>query len=155
MTKLNRVIRVKFIYTDELLKKLLGDYHPESHYIEMKDKFAKKEIIKFNPFDKPAFEKELLTFSNTFNFFSYKDFAETLKEYEKFTVLSYRITDNNEDSFKRKQYSECWACNITGIKMDKAFETYVDLEKRKYHIERTKAGSKYPVKRINYYGEKI
>ena len=155
MTKLNRVIRVKFIYTDELLKKLLGDYHPESHYIEMKDKFAKKEIIKFNPFDKPAFEKELLTFSNTFTFFSYKDFAETLKEYEKFTVLSYRITDNNEDSFKRKQYSECWACNITGIKMDKAFETYIDLEKRKYHIERTKAGSKYPVKRINYYGEKI
>jgi len=155
MNKLGRAIRIKFIYTDELLKKLLGDWHNESHYKEMKEKFAVKETINFHPLDGDAFEKELLTFSNTFTFFSYKDFAETLKEYEKFTVLSYRITDNNEDSFKRKQYSECWACNITGIKMDKAFETYVDLEKRKYHIERTKAGSKYPVKRINYYGEKI
>tara|TARA_R100000935_G_C2700022_1_gene109894 strand:- start:42 stop:509 length:468 start_codon:yes stop_codon:yes gene_type:complete len=155
MTKLGRVIRVKFIYTDKLLKKLFGDYHPESHYKEMKDKFAVKETINFHPLDGDAYEKELLTFSNSFTFFSYKDFAETLKEYEQFTVLSYRITDNNDDAFNRKEYSRCWACNITGLVMDKCFETYVDLEKRKYEIEYTKPGSKYKVKRVNYWGKEI
>ena len=155
MNKLGRVIRVKFIYTDELLKKLLGDYHPENHYKEMKDKFAEKEIIKFNPFDGDAYEKELLTFSNTFTFFSYKDIAETLKEYEEFTILSYRITDNNDDIFKRKQYARCWACDVTGLIMNKCLERYLDYEKSKYHIERTKAGAKHPVKTVNYWGEKI
>tara|TARA_X000001382_G_scaffold75711_1_gene52961 strand:- start:522 stop:989 length:468 start_codon:yes stop_codon:yes gene_type:complete len=155
MNKLGRLIRVKFICTDELLKKLLGDYHSEDHYKEMKDKFAKKELIKFNPFDKPAFEKELLTFSNTFTFFSYKDFAETLKEYEQFTVLSYRITDNNSDIFKRKEYSVCWACDISGLVMDKCLEKYVDLEQRNYHVERTKVGAKWPVKKVYYYGSRI
>ena len=155
MTKLNRVIRVKFIYTDELLKKLLGDYHPESHYIEMKDKFAKKEIIKFNPFDKPAFEKELLTFSNTFTFFTYKNIVETLKDYKEFTILEYRITDNNDDAFNRKEYGRCWACDISGIVIDKSLERYLEKEKSKYEIEYTKPGSKYKVKRVYYWGKDI
>ena len=153
--KLGRVIRVKFIYTDELLKKLLGDYHSESHYKLMKDKFVKKEIIKFNPFDKPAFEKELLTFSNTFNFFTYKDIVEILKDYKEFNILEYYITDNNDDTFNRKEYGRCWACDISGIKIDVSLERYVKKEKEIYHIERTKAGSKYPVKRVNYWGKEI
>ena len=155
MKKLGRLIRVKFIYTDELLKKLLGDHHDESHYKYMKDKFAEKEVIKFNPFDKPEFEKELLTFSNTFTFFSYKELAETLKDYKQFTFLSYYITDNNSDIFKRKKYGTCWACDVTGLIMEKCLEDYVDLENRKYHIERTKGGAKYSVKTVNYWGEKI
>jgi len=154
MNKLGRLIRIKFIYTDELLKKIL-DNPTNEHLYDMKDKFAKKELIKFNPFDKPAFEKELLTFSNTFTFFSYKDFAETLKEYEQFTVLSYRITDNNSDIFKRKEYSVCWACDISGLVMDKCFESYVDLEQSNYHVERTKVGAKWPVKKVYYYGSRI
>ena len=155
MNKLGREIRVKFIYTDELLKKLCGDYHSEDHYKEMKEKFAEKEVIKFNPFDKPEFEKELLTFSETFTFYSYKDIAETLKEYEEFTILQYRITDNNDDVWKRKQYGLCWACDISGLIMNKCLERYLNYEKQKYHIERTKAGAKHPVKTVNYWGEKI
>ena len=155
MKKLGRLIRVKFIYTDELLKKLLGDYHSEDHYKEMKEKFAEKEVIKFNPFNKPEFEKELLTFSNTFTFSSYKELAETLKDYKQFTFLSYYITDNNSDIFKRKKYGTCWACDVTGLIMEKCLEDYVDLENRKYHIERTKGGAKYPVKTVNYWGREI
>ena len=146
MKKLGREIRIKFICTDELLRKILNN-PTDKHLKEMKDMFAKKETIKFNPFDKPEFEKELLTFSNTFTFFSYKDLAERLKEYEEFTILQYRITDNNDDPFERKQYGLCWACDVTGIKIQRALERYVDLEKSKYHIERTKAGAKYPVKK--------
>ena len=117
MTKLGREIRVKFIYTDELLRKILNNPTKE-HLYDMRDKFAKKETIKFNPFDKPAFEKELLTFSNTFKFFTYKDIVETLKDYKEFTILEYRITDNNEDAFNRKEYGRCWACDISGIVID-------------------------------------
>ncbi len=69
--------------------------------------------------------------------------------------MQYRISDNNDDSFKSKQFGLCWACDITGINMQKSLERYIDLEKRKYHIERTKAGSKHPVKKVNYWGEKI
>ena len=155
MAKLGREIRVKFIYTDKLLKKLCGDYHSEDHYKEMKEMFAKKEVIKFNPFDKPEFEKELLTFSETFTFYSYKDIVERLKEYEEFTILQYRITDNNDDVWKRKQYGLCWALDISGLVMNKCLEDYVYYEKQKYHIERTKANAKYPVKTVNYWGEKI
>lgn len=155
MNKLGRKIRVKFVFNDELLKKLLGDYHPESHYKEMKDKFAKKEIIKFNPLEGDAYEKELLTFSNTFTFYSYKDIAEILKDYKEFTVLEYRITDNNSDVFKRKEYSNCWACDVTGINMEKSLEEYVFFEKRNYHVENTKAGAKWPVKKVYYYGSRI
>jgi len=155
MNKLGRVIRVKFIYTDELLKKLLGDWHNESHYKEMKDQFTKKEIIKFNPLEGDAYEKELLTFSNTFTFFTYKDIAEILKDYKEFTVLEYRITDNNQDAFNRKEYSKCWACDVIGLNMEKCLEEYVNLEKRNYHVENTKAGAKYPVKKVYYYGSRI
>jgi len=154
MKKLGREIRIKFICTDELLRKILNN-PTDKHLYEMKDMFAKKETIKFNPFDKPEFEKELLTFSNTFTFFSYSDLAERLKEYEEFTILQYRITDNNDDSFERKEYGLCWACDITGIKIQRSLERYVDLEKSKYHIERTKAGAKYPVKKVYYYGSRI
>ena len=155
MKKLGRLIRVKFIYTDELLKKLLGDYHPESHYKEMKDKFAEKEVIKFNPFDKPEFEKELLTFSNTFTFFSYEELVEDLKDYKQFTFLSYYITDNNSDVFKRKNYGTCYALDVTGLIMEKNLEDSVYYEKQKYEIEKTKAGAKHPVKTVNYWGKKI
>jgi len=155
MNKLGRKIRVKFVFNNELLKKLLGDYHNESHYKEMKDKFAKKEIIKFNPLEGDAYEKELLTFSNTFTFYSYKDIAEILKDYKEFTVLEYRITDNNQDAFNRKEYSKCWACDVIGLNMEKCLEEYVNLEKRNYHVENTKAGAKYPVKKVYYYGSRI
>ena len=155
MTKLGRVIRVKFIYTDELLKKLFGDYHPESHYKEMKDKFAVKETINFHPLDGDAYEKDLLTFSNTFTFFTYKNIVETLKDYKEFTILEYRITDNNDDAFNRKEYSRCWACNISGIVIDKSLERYVEKEKSKYEIEYTKPGSKYKVKKVYYWGKEI
>tara|TARA_X000001388_G_scaffold71575_1_gene61437 strand:- start:380 stop:844 length:465 start_codon:yes stop_codon:yes gene_type:complete len=154
MNKLGRNIRIKFIYSDELLKKILGDQDSD-HLYKMKQMFAKEELIKFDPLDKPKFEKELLTFSNTFTFYSYKDFAETLKEYQQFTVLSYRITDNNPDAFNSKQYSRCWASDISGIKIVKSFETYIDLEKRKYELVRTKAGAKYSVKKVYYYGREI
>ena len=154
MTKLGREIRVKFIYTDELLRKILNNPTKE-HLYDMRDKFAKKETIKFNPFDKPAFEKELLTFSNTFKFFTYKDIVETLKDYKEFTILEYRITDNNDDAFNRKEYGRCWACDISGLVMDKCFEEYVDLEQRNYHVERTKVGAKWPVKNVYYYGSRI
>ena len=155
MIKLGRVIRVKFIYTDELLKKLFGDYHPESHYKEMKDKFAVKETINFHPLDGDAYEKDLLTFSNTFTFFTYKNIVETLKDYKEFTILEYRITDNNDDAFNRKEYSRCWACNISGIVIDKSLERYVEKEKSKYEIEYTKPGSKYKVKKVYYWGKEI
>ena len=155
MTKLGRVIRVKFIYTDELLKKLLGDYHPESHYKEMKDKFVVKETINFHPLDGDAYEKDLLTFSNTFTFFTYKNIVETLKDYKEFTILEYRITDNNDDAFNRKEYSRCWACNISGIVINKSLERYVEKEKSKYEIEYTKPGSKYKVKKVYYWGKEI
>ena len=155
MTKLGRVIRVKFIYTDKLLKKLFGDYHPESHYKEMKDKFAVKETINFHPLDGDAYEKDLLTFSNTFTFFTYKNIVETLKDYKEFTILEYRITDNNDDAFNRKEYSRCWACNISGIVIDKSLERYVEKEKSKYEIEYTKPGSKYKVKKVYYWGKEI
>ena len=155
MIKLGRVIRVKFIYTDKLLKKLFGDYHPESHYKEMKDKFAVKETINFHPLDGDAYEKELLTFSNTFTFFTYKNIVETLKDYKEFTILEYRITDNNDDAFNRKEYSRCWACNISGIVIDKSLERYVEKEKSKYEIEYTKPGSKYKVKKVYYWGKEI
>ena len=155
MIKLGRVIRVKFIYTDELLKKLLGDYHPESHYKEMKDKFAVKETINFRPLDGDAYEKDLLTFSNTFTFFTYKNIVETLKDYKEFTILEYRITDNNDDAFNRKEYSRCWACNISGIVINKSLERYVEKEKSKYEIEYTKPGSKYKVKKVYYWGKEI
>ena len=39
--------------------------------------------------------------------------------------------------------------------MEKCLEDYVYYEKQKYHIERTKAGAKHPVKTVNYWGEKI
>ena len=154
MKKLGRLIRVKFIYTDELLKKLLEN-HSEDFYKKMKDKFAEKEVIKFKPFDKPAFEKELLTFSNTFTFFSYEELVETLKDYKQFTFLSYYITDNNSDVFKRKEYGTCYALDVTGLIMEKCLEDYVYYEKQKYHIEKTKAGAKHLVKTVNYWGEKI
>ena len=154
MKKLGRKIRIKFIYTDELLKKIL-DNPTNEHLYEMRDNFAKIERIKFNPFDKPEFEKELKTFSNTFTFFSYKDFAERIKEYEKFTILQYRITDNNDDPFKSKQFGLCWACDITGLNMQKCLEKYIDLEKSKYEIENTKPGAKYNVKKVFYWGKEI
>ena len=154
MTKLGREIRIKFIYTDELLRKILNNPTKE-HLYDMRDKFAKKETIKFNPFDKPAFEKELLTFSNTFKFFTYKDIVETLKDYKEFTILEYRITDNNDDAFNRKEYGRCWACDISGIVIDLSLERYLKKEKEIYYIERTKAGSKYPVKKVNYWGKDI
>lgn len=154
MKKLGRNIRIKFVYSDELLRKLLNNPTNE-HLYEMRDMFREKETIKFEPFDKPKFEKELLTFSHTFTFFSYKDLAERLKEYEEFTILQYRITNTNDDPFERKQFGLCWACDITGIKIQRALERYIDLEKAKYEIVRTKAGAKYPVKKVYYYGSRI
>ena len=44
MTKLGRKIRIKFIYTDELLRKIL-DNPTNEHLYDMKDKFAKIETI--------------------------------------------------------------------------------------------------------------
>ena len=154
MKKLGRNIRIKFIYSDELLRKLLNNPTNE-HLFEMRDMFREKETIKFEPFEKPKFERELLTFSHTFTFFSYKDLAERLNEYEEFTILQYRISDTNDDPFKRKQYGLCWACDITGIKIQRALERYIELEKAKYEIVRTKPNAKYPVKTINYWGSKI
>ncbi len=154
MKKLGRKIRIKFIYTDELLKKLLEN-HSEDFYKKMKDKFAEKEVIKFNPFDKPAFEKELLTYSYTFTFFSYEELVENLKDYKQFTFLSYYITDNNSDVFKRKKYDTRYALDVTGLIMEKCLEDSVYYEKQKYHIEKTKAGAKHLVKTVNYWGEKI
>jgi hypothetical protein len=57
MKKLGREIRVKFIYTDELLKKLY-DYQDESWYQKMKEEFAVKEIIKFNPFYGDSYDED-------------------------------------------------------------------------------------------------
>ena len=68
-----REIRIKFICTDELLRKILNN-PTDKHLKEMKDMFAKKETIKFNPFDKPEFEKRFN--SNTFTFLATKDLAE-------------------------------------------------------------------------------
>jgi hypothetical protein len=154
MQKLGREIRIKFIYSEELLRKIL-DNPTNEHLYQMRDKFMKKETIKFNPFDKPEFEKELSTFSNNFTFYSYKDLAERLKEYERFTILQYRIFDNNNDSFKSKQYGLCWACDVTGINIQKSLERYIDLEKAKYEIVRTKPGAKHPVKKVFYWGKEI
>jgi len=155
MKKLGRQIRVKFIYTDELLKKLFQDCYEKSWYQEMKEEFAVKEIIKFNPFYGDSYEKELLTFSYSFTFFSYKDIAETLKDYKDFVILEYRITDNNKNYFESKQYGHSWACDVTGLNMEKCLEKYIDLEKRNYDIVNTKAGAKYPIKKVYYYGSKI
>jgi hypothetical protein len=155
MKKLGREIRVKFIYTDELLKKLFQDRYEESWYQKMKEEFAVKEIIKFNPFYGDSYEKELLTFSHTFTFFSYKDIAETLKDYKDFVILEYRISDNNKDYFKSKEYGHVWACDVIGLNMKKCLEKYIDLEKRNYDIVNTKAGAKYSIKKVYYYGNKI
>jgi len=39
--------------------------------------------------------------------------------------------------------------------MEKCLEKYIDLEKRNYDIVNTKAGAKYPIKKVYYYGNKI
>jgi hypothetical protein len=135
MEKLGREIRVKFIYTDELLKKLY-DYQDESWYQKMKEEFAVKEIIKFNPFYGDSYEKELLTFSYNFTFFSYKDIAETLKDYKDFVILEYRISDNNKDYFKSKEYGHVWACDVTGLNMENLMNSIVNLSIYRFKINR-------------------
>jgi hypothetical protein len=116
----------------------------------MKEEFAVKEIIKFNPFYGDSYEKELLTFSYNFTFFSYKDIAETLKDYKDFVILEYSISDNNKDYLKSKEYGHVWACDVTGLNMEKCLEKYIDLEKRNYDIVNTKAGAKYSIKKVYY-----
>ena len=64
MNKLGRLIRVKFICTDELLKKLLGDYHPEDHYKEMKDTILDGRYKKLELFDEEYLFKIIKQQSN-------------------------------------------------------------------------------------------
>lgn len=148
MTKLNRVITIKFIATNDLLKKF---------YLEdAKFEVVKKETIKFgDPFGNGQYEKELETFKWSFRFDSYKNLLKTLEDYKQFTPLHYWITDDNEDLFARKKFGECWANNHHSLKLDLSLERYLKKEESKYEIENTKVGAKYPVKKVYYWGKEI
>ena len=148
MTKLNRIISIKFISTNDLLKKFCLE--------DAKFEVVKKETIKFeDPFGNGRYEKELETFKWSFRFDSYKNLLKTLEDYKQFTPLYYWITDDNEDIFARKKFGECWANNHHSLKLNLSLESYLLKEKSKYEIEYTKPGSKYKVKKVYYWGKEI
>ena len=148
MPKLNRIITIKFIATNDLLKKFCLE--------DAKFEVVKKETIKFeDPFGNGRYEKELETFKWSFRFDSYKNLLKTLEDYKQFTPLYYWITDNNEDIFARKKFGECWANNHSGLKLDLCLVRYLKKEDSEYELVNTKVGSKSPFKKVYYWGKDI
>ena len=148
MPKLNRIISIKFIATNDLLKKFCLE--------DAKFEVVKKETIKFeDPFGNGRYEKELETFKWSFNFDSYKNLLKTLEDYKQFTPLHYYITDDNEDIFARKKIGEGWANNHHSLKLDLCLRRYVEKEKSKYELVDTKVGAKSPFKKVYYWGKEI
>jgi len=156
MTKLNRVIFLRFKASDNLIKDLgLTDIYNLDKK-EGVDTVVKNKTISFYPMETANYKKDIDTVLQVYHFSNYKDLYKRVEHLFQYPLYSLHITDDNKDSFKSKTFESIEPMNETGIKLDVVLQQSVNLENQEYDLEYTKSKyAKNTMKKVMCWGNRI
>ena len=156
MTKLNRVIFLRFKASDNLIKDLglTAIYNLDKKLGE--DSVIEKKTIEFHPMETPDYKKDIDTVLQVYHFSNYKDLYQRVEYLFQYPLYSLIISDDNKNSFKSKTFQKIEPINETGIKLDVVLKESIILEDKEYELKYTKSKyAKKTIKKIMYYGDRI